>query len=95
MDKLDVIIESIVRHQENVVGPLAIEQANEVDGVLVTDDGKVRVTLKKTSSPKKVLESLVKRYEMLFGQASVEVCKDAIKEAGVKIDAKELPEILS
>ena len=93
MDKLDVIIESIVRHQENVVGPLAIEQANEVDGVLVTDDGKVRVTLKKTSSPKKVLESLVKRYEMLF--ASVEVCKDAIKEAGVKIDAKELPEILS
>ena len=90
-----MIIESIVRHQENVVGPLAIEQANEVDGVLVTDDGKVRVTLKKTSSPKKVLESLVKRYEMLFGQASVEVCKDAIKEAGVKIDAKELPEILS
>ncbi|OGK21965.1 hypothetical protein A3C23_00330 [Candidatus Roizmanbacteria bacterium RIFCSPHIGHO2_02_FULL_37_13b] len=93
MFDLKLIIKSIVEHQQAVIGPLAIEQANKVPGIKVDDgvDLKVNVTGDNTS---KILDELVKKYEVLFGQASVEVCKDAIKEIKSKVDIDKLPQIL-
>ena len=75
-----------------VVGPLALDQARKVSGVTITDDGKVTVSAK--INVKKTLSSLVSQYEKLFGKASVEVCKDAVKETGIDASSQELPEIL-
>lgn len=94
MNNVDVAIQSIVTHQQNVVGPLAVEQANEVTGISVSDDGKVKISLKKPSDSKAILGKLVQRYSLLFGQASVEVCKDALKESGVELSEADLPDIL-
>lgn len=80
--------------QREVMGPLALEQANTVSGILVDESGKVKITLKKDTSTKDLLKSLVKKYEQLFGQASIEVCKDAIRESGVTLDEKDVPDIL-
>jgi hypothetical protein len=94
MKDIDLIIQSIVTHQRDVLGPLAIEQANTVAGIDVDSDGKVKISLNSPKDSVHLLQSLVKKYEQLFGQASVEVCKDAVKESGVAIDQSELPEIL-
>lgn len=94
MGDITTVIESIIVSQQNVMGPLALEQANTVHGLLVDESGKVKITLKKDASPKDLLQSLVKKYEQLFGRASIEVCKDAIKESGVKLDEKDIPDIL-
>ncbi len=94
MGDLVTVVQSIILSQQNVVGPLALEQANTVSGILVDENGKVKITLKKDATSKDILQKLVKKYEQLFGQASIEVCKDAIKESGVKLDESELPDIL-
>lgn len=85
------LIKAIVEHQMEIVGPLAIEQANKVSGIQVSGDlqsvsvsGEVIDTLKK----------LVDQYEELFGQASVEVCKDAIKEILPQLSQRDLPDFL-
>lgn len=87
------IIKTIIEHQESIIGPLAFEQANKVDGLRVTDGGspKVEITGK---NPSAVLTNLVERYEELFGLASVEVCRDAVKEVKPAVSSDELPEIL-
>ena len=94
MGEITTIVQSIILSQQNVMGPLALEQANTVSGILVDESGKVKLTLKKEATTKDLLQKLVEKYEQLFGQASIEVCKDAIKESGVKLDQSELPDIL-
>jgi len=94
MGDITTVVQAIIMSQREVMGPLALEQANTVSGILVDESGKVKITLKKDTSTKDLLKSLVKKYEQLFGQASIEVCKDAIKESGVTLDEKDVPEIL-
>lgn len=94
MKDIDVIVQSIISHQREVLGPLAIEQASGITGLEVDASGKVKISLKASDNSKNLLQSLVKKYEKLFGQASVEVCRDAIREAGVQVEESELPEIL-
>jgi hypothetical protein len=94
MGEITTVVQSIIMSQRDVMGPLALEQANTVSGILVEESGKVKITLKKDDSPKDLLGNLVKKYEQLFGQASIEVCKDAIRESGVKLDDKDVPDIL-
>ena len=43
---------------------------------------------------KDVLDQLVRQYSELFGRASVEVCKEAVKEVDSSISSEELPDIL-
>jgi hypothetical protein len=74
-----------------VVGPLALQQAKKVAGLTIAGDGKVLI---KATNPKKTLSDLVSQYEKLFGKASVEVCKDAVKESGANIPQEQLPEVL-
>lgn len=94
MKDISVLIQSIVSSQEDIVGPLAVEQANTVSGIHVDTSGKVKISLKESDDSKRLLQNLVKKYEQLFGQASVEICRDAVRQSGLQLDDTDLPEIL-
>lgn len=80
---------SIIKHQESIIGPLSWSEAGKVSGLNVKDH-KVRIT----GDGKKVLEDLVQQYAQLFGQASVEACKEAVHTNLPKHDLDSLPSIL-
>lgn len=90
---LNKIVQSIIEHQSLVIGPLAIYQAKKVRGLVIHEDGNLTVELRATN-PEVILEDLVEKYKNLFGQTSVEVCKDAIKESNIIVSDKDLPKIL-
>lgn len=94
MKNFDVVIEKIVKEQKNLVGPLALEQANTVSGIKVDPSGKVTVSIKEGDKANEILLQLVKKYEQLFGRASLEVIKDVIKESGVTLADADVPDIL-
>ncbi|HUD20064.1 MAG TPA: hypothetical protein VMR81_06510 [Patescibacteria group bacterium] len=81
---------SILKGQLLVIGPLAVDQAKMVTGITVDSSNTIRIT----GNEKEVLTNLVKRFERLFGKASIEVCKEAIKESQLSISDKDLPDIL-
>lgn len=68
------VVKSIIEAQENIIGPVAIERASHVEG-LVVNWAEKSVTL--TAEPNKVLSDLVNQYKELFGEISVEVCREA------------------
>jgi hypothetical protein len=74
------------------MGPLALVQARKVVGIAITNELSLEVEVR--GEPKKVLTDLVKQYAVLFGNASVEVCRDAVKDMGGLVDKKDLPVIL-
>lgn len=89
MDIFAQMAVKIIIEQESIIGPVALEQAKKVPGLKV-DWQKHEVAL--GGNEKTILESLVKQYQKLFGQTSIEVCKDAIK--GLQVPADSLPALL-
>lgn len=83
-------IHKIIEEQELIVGPIALVQARKVAGLKITDTGETYVS----GDAKDVLGHLVEQYEHLFGRASIEVCKDAIREVKPPLSQDDLPEIL-
>ncbi len=84
MDVYSQIATNIVKSQETIIGPVALEQAKAVPGIKVGSDKSVSVV---GDNGAFVIDELVEKYKELFGQISVEVCKEA---AGSLID--KLPE---
>lgn len=91
MDIFARIAEKIIEEQETIIGPVALEQARKVQGLKV-DWVKHEVMVE--GDKKSILENLVKQYEMLFGRASVEVCKDAVRDLLPKVPQKQRPQLL-
>jgi hypothetical protein len=91
-DVFNQIAEKIIRAQEAVIGPLAVEQAKKVSG-LQLDWAKHEV--KMSGNEKNILDSLVKQYEHLFGRASIEVCRDAAKVLMSQLPSDQLPQSLA
>ena len=81
----------IIKEQEAIIGPLAWNEAAKVEG-LTTNKEKNEVVV--TGDPKIVVDSLVSRYEQLFGQLSREVCREAVGDLTAEIPSDELPESL-
>jgi hypothetical protein len=90
---MQTLIKVIIEHQYNIIGPLALEQANKVPGLKVSYTDSIKIQLD-SNNPKEALSQLVTKYQELFGNASVEVCKDAIKEAQSSVPKSDLPDIL-
>lgn len=90
MDPFTAAISRIIKEQQAIIGPIALDQAKKVVGLEVkaVDDVKI------TGSKKAVLEDLVNQYAKLFGRASIEVCKEAFSEVSDKINPSEVPDIL-
>lgn len=82
--------EKIIKEQENIIGPLAIEQAKRVEGLEVGPHNHISFKGSKVAG----LERLVQQYQKLFGQTSVEVCKDAASSFLAKLPSNEVPSLL-
>jgi len=85
------IAEKIIKQQESVIGPVAIEQAEAVSG-LSLDWSKKEVKI--SGDGAKVIDRLVEQYKELFGQISVEVCKEAAGSLINKLPAGKHPKAL-
>ena len=90
MDPFAQGISNIIKEQQAIIGPVALDQAKKVSGLenVGTDDIKI------TGNKKEVLGNLVNQYAKLFGRASIEVCKEAFQPFSDKIPASEIPDIL-
>jgi hypothetical protein len=90
MDKYVHLIERIIQEQENIIGPIAREQAKTVPGLLLDEKG----TITLSGDGKKILHELVTQFSIFFGQASVEVCKDVARDMDPGLSSDDLPDIL-
>ncbi len=91
MDIFATIANQIIKEQENIIGPIAYEQAQKVKGI------KINVQTHEVAlegDKKNILDNLVKQYETLFGQASVEVCKEAASRFSTQLSMDQLPSSL-
>ncbi|MBP6994248.1 hypothetical protein KBB12_03325 [Candidatus Woesebacteria bacterium] len=90
MDTYSEIAHKIITAQRAVLGPVALKIAQGVGGLDIRDADHPVVG----AEPMVVLTNLVSGYSSFFGKVSVEVCKEAAKEAMVNADMVELPEVL-
>lgn len=90
MDPYAQGISQIIKEQQAIIGPVAIDQAKKVSGLQVNGVDDVKVI----GNKKQVLENLVNQYAKLFGQASIEVCKEAFAVVSDKIPTTGVPDIL-
>ena len=90
MDQLVLAAQQIIKAQQSVIGPIALDQLRHVSGLTVDTPNDVTIP----GNPKKILAELVDKYAEFFGQASVEVCKDAVREVTPPIPSSDLPDIL-
>lgn len=91
MDIIAQIVDKIIKEQEAIIGPIALEQAQKVPGIKV-DESKHEITV--SGNKKTILEDLVKQYEKLFGPASIEVCRDAARSLISKAPKEQVPQLL-
>jgi hypothetical protein len=91
MDIFAQIADRIIKEQEAIIGPIALEQAQKVPGITFDE---VRHEVAISGDKKTTLENLVRQYEKLFGPASVEVCKEAVKTLVSKAPTNEVPSLL-
>jgi hypothetical protein len=87
-DRYQKAVFNIINIQKQIIGPLALEMARKVANINVGKNGEVEIV----GNPLTVLHQLVKEYEVLFGELSVKISRDSIKE--MKFEPTELPEIL-
>lgn len=91
MDIFAKLIEKIIEEQETIIGPIALEQARKVAGLKI-DWQKHEVSM--AGNKTQILENLVDQYRALFGQASVEVCKEAASRFRTQLSSDQLPQAL-
>ncbi len=91
MDVYEQIVSKIIKSQEAIIGPVAIEQAARVPHLkLDWDHEKVAID----GNDAKVIDALVAIYKELFGQISVEVSKEAAAGLVGQLPTTDLPEVL-
>lgn len=77
---------TITQEQGKIVGQgLAIQMAELVDDLHIKGN-KVEII----GDPKTVLKDLIDQYASLFGKASIEVSKEALKKLGSEFDDTEI-----
>lgn len=91
MDIYAQLVEKIIKEQEEIIGPVAMEQAKKVPGLVINPDT-YEITF--TGDKKEIIQNLVRKYEALFGRTSVEVCKEAVKGIVSQAPQDQLPQLL-
>ncbi len=91
MDIYAKLVERIIKEQETIIGPVALEQARKVPGLNVDSDV---AQISFTGDKKEIIEKLVKKYEELFGRTSIEVCKEAVRDIIPTASQDQLPQLL-
>jgi hypothetical protein len=83
----------IIKEQESLIGPLALNEARKVSGIIVGSGSQENVEVQ--GDGKEIVGKLVEQYAKFFGKASIEVCKEAISPILSTLKPGDLPEILS
>ncbi len=91
MTNHDQIAIKIIEEQALIIGPVAWEEAGKVNGLRI-DIAQHQVSIE--GNTKEVLEKLVAQYEHLFGPASREVCRDAVRPFLAQVSLEEIPAVL-
>jgi hypothetical protein len=81
----------IIQEQELIIGPIAWDEAKKVQGMTVVYE-KREVNL--NNDDPMVVDRLVAQYERLFGRASREVCKEAVRDIISEVPQDKLPAAL-
>lgn len=81
----------IISEQENIIGPLAVEQAKKIDGLKINWNEK---QITHDGDEKLILENLVNKYKNIFGQVSVEVCRHAVRKLISQLPDDQRPTLL-
>lgn len=84
------LAERIIHEQELIIGPLAWREAKKVPGISVGEKGSVALD----GDAKKILGNLVKQYEGLFGPASREICREAVRSLLPEASPNDIPVVL-
>ena len=92
MDIYEQIAVKIVAGQETIIGPVAVEQAQRVSH-LKLDWGKHEAAIDKGNGVE-TLEGLIKVYQELFGQISVEVSRQSAATLLSQLADNQLPAAL-
>ena len=90
MNKYNVAVIKIIEEQRQIIGPIAVDLAKRASGILLLNDHEVSIS----GDPKQALEGLVLQYQQIFGRASVEASKDALKRSDAALLPEEIPAIL-
>lgn len=90
---LEQMVVRIIEEQEKIIGPVALEQANTVNGLKIIW-GKKEHQIQITGNGPDVIDELVKHYSELFGRLSVEVCRSASGDLLSKLPSDQVPDIL-
>ena len=90
MDPVAQAASKIIKEQQAIIGPVALDQAKKVSGLTLNSADDVKIT----GNKKQTLDNLVKQFEKLFGKASVQVCKEAFEPYFDKIPQTDIPDIL-
>jgi len=83
------LAKSIIEHQESIVGPVAVDQAKKVSGLNV--DWSSKTVVVDDSTAMTTIDNLVEQYKVLFGQISVEVCKEAVGRLAQQMTPEQMP----
>ncbi len=91
MDIYAQIAAKIIAGQEAIIGPVAVEQAQQVHNLKV-DWPKHQVSI--SGDEADAIDELVEKYKNLFGQISVEVSKESAGALIGQLAADKLPKAL-
>ena len=91
---LQEITVRIIREQELVIGPLAWIEAAKVPGLNIIDKRAGAIIFLSGTDPNIAIDKLVAQYEKLFGRASHEVSRDAVKSLLANVPIAEIPSSL-
>lgn len=91
MEIFTQLVAKIIEEQERIIGPIALEQARKVSGLSI--DWKKK-EIEFIGNKTDIIEKLVEQYKGLFGQASVEVCKEAVKHIIEEVPPDQIPVLL-
>ena len=92
IDTYSAMILAIIKGQEAIIGPIAWEQALGVAGLKLD---KVNAAVVVTSQDQKhVVDELVLKFRDFFGQAAIEVCKEAARKVSKDMTSEQIPESL-
>ena len=91
-DIYKAIVLRIVTQQADLVGTLAWEVVEQVDGLSITNILKREIEI--TGEPKEVINVLVEKYQKLFGKMAKDVCKDCVADIIVEMDSDDIPDYL-
>ena len=92
MDVYAQIAEKIIEQQEDIIGPIAIEQAKLVK-ILKVNWPQHQVSV--TGDPQIAIDQLVGQYKLLFGQIAVETCKEAAEKILAELPSEKRPSSLA